>query len=46
MAAFIEDRYHSPILWKVKRVGLGFRKVAHYRLRLRLAVGRDWRTVH
>ena len=36
----------NAVIKKVKRVGHGFRNLDNYRLRLLLAVGLDWRTVH
>ena len=36
----------NALIKKVKRVGHGFRNFDNYRLRLLLAVGLDWRTVH
>ena len=36
----------DALIKKVKRVGHGFRNFDNYRLRLLLAVGLDWRTVH
>ncbi len=36
----------NALIQKVKRVGHGFRNFDNYRLRLLLAVGLDWRTVH
>jgi len=36
----------NALIKKVKRVGHGFRNFHNYRLRLLLAVGLDWRTVH
>ncbi len=34
----------NALIKRVKRVGHGFRNLHHYRLRLLLAVGLDWRT--
>jgi len=36
----------NMLIKKIKRIGHGFRNLANYRLRLLLAVGLDWRTVH
>ena len=36
----------NALIKKVKRVGHGFWNFDNYRLRLLLAVGLDWRTVH
>ncbi len=36
----------NALIKKVERVGHGFRNFDNYRLRLLLAVGLDWRTVH
>ncbi len=36
----------NMLIKKLKRIGHGFRNLANYRLRLLLAVGLDWRTVH
>ena len=36
----------NALINKVKRVGHGFRNFDNYRLRLLLAAGLDWRTVH
>ena len=36
----------NALIKKVKRVGHGFRNFDNFRLRLLLAVGLDWRTVH
>jgi len=36
----------NMLIKKIKRIGHGFRNLVNYRLRLLLAVGLDWRTVH
>jgi len=36
----------NMLIKKIKQIGHGFRNLANYRLRLLLAVGLDWRTVH
>jgi transposase len=36
----------NMLIKKIKRIGHGFRNLDNYRLRLLLAVGLDWRTVH
>ena len=36
----------NMLIKKIKRIGHGFRNLANYRLRLLLALGLDWRTVH
>ncbi len=36
----------NMLIKKIKRIGHGFRNLTNYRLRLLLAVGLDWRTVH
>ncbi len=36
----------NALIKKVTRVGHGFRNFDNYRLRLLLAVGLDWRTLH